>query len=66
MADLFHQAKVNKVLDLIRRACANGTAREVATAIADDWSPAIEIDSDGRAHFPTLDNVTVDVRSVDK
>jgi hypothetical protein len=46
-----HQAKVDKILDLIRRACANGTAREVAEALANDWSPTIEIDANGRTTF---------------
>ena len=41
--------KQAKILDLICRACANGTAKEVADAIAVDWCPTIEIDANGNA-----------------
>lgn len=59
--DPLYHAKVNKVLDLIRRACVNGRQREreVALAIVDDWQPAMEINEQGYVFFPTLDNVTV-------
>jgi hypothetical protein len=41
--------KTEKLLDMIRRASANGTAKEVAAAIAPDWIPIIEIDEQGKA-----------------
>ena len=47
--DNFLTLKEEKLLDLIRRACANGTAREVAVGIAVDWCPTIEIDENGKA-----------------
>lgn len=42
-----HQAKVGRLLDLLRRATANGTHQEVAEAIAIDWSPLISFNKDG-------------------
>lgn len=44
-------AKVNRLLDLMRRATANGTHREVAEAIARDWNPAAHVDPAGKVHF---------------
>jgi hypothetical protein len=43
----FHQAKVTKLLDLMRRATANGTHRAVAEAIARDWEPRMAVDREG-------------------
>ena len=59
MADQLHQAKVDKLYDLMRRACVNGRTKEVAEAVAADWSPVIEINESGFATFPELDNVQV-------
>ncbi len=47
MADAFHEAKRIKLLDLIRRACANSTHAEVADAIARDWCPLYKVLPDG-------------------
>lgn len=47
--EYFHGLRYEKLLDLIRRACANGTAKEVAAAVAVDWIPTIEIDGNGKA-----------------
>ncbi len=43
--------KVEFILDLIRRACANGTHRKVAEALSVDWNPDILIDQKGKATF---------------
>ena len=40
--------KYDKLYDLICRACANGTSREVAAAIAVHWNPPISIGQDGK------------------
>lgn len=42
-----HEAKRDRILDLIRRATANGTHKEVAEAIAKDWMPLVSITSNG-------------------
>lgn len=43
--------KVGFILDLIRRACANGTHRQVAEVLAYDWNPPIIIDEKGKSTF---------------
>jgi hypothetical protein len=42
------RAKYERVLDLIRRATANGTHVDVAKAIARDWFPLCRIDAKGK------------------
>lgn len=44
-------AKYERILDLIQRAVANGTASEVAAAIARDWFPLCRIATDGKISF---------------
>mgnify|MGYP001606648243 CR=1 FL=1 len=43
--------KQEELLDLMRRATANGTQVEVATAVAKDWHPIIVVDADGKINF---------------
>lgn len=43
-----HRAKRDRILDLIRRATANGTHQEVAEALARDWTPLITINKLGQ------------------
>lgn len=47
LLDRFKEAKRARLVDLIRRAAANGTAEEVAAAILPDWSPTTRIRPDG-------------------
>lgn len=42
-----HKAKRDRLLDLIRRATANGTHAEVAEAIARDWQPICQVGPTG-------------------
>lgn len=46
--DAIYQAKYEKLLDLLRRATANGTHVEVAGAIAVNWEPSYYVDGDGK------------------
>ena len=43
--------KYLKILDLMRRATANGTHPEVAEAISKDWHPLVTIQPDGQIEF---------------
>lgn len=42
-----HRAKRDRLLDLIRRATANGTHEQVAEAIARDWNPLCVVGKTG-------------------
>lgn len=46
-----NREKRNKLLDLLRRATANGTSEEVADAIAQDWFPLCQIGANGKIEF---------------
>lgn len=46
--DEFQQAKRAKLLDLLRRATANGTHQQVVDAIMPDWCPAFKVDAKGK------------------
>lgn len=52
LADEIHEAKVEALLDMIRRAVAQqdrkASFREIAEAIALDWHPIMQIDSKKR------------------
>lgn len=47
MVQDIHRAKRDRILDLIRRATANGTHEQVAEAIARDWFPLCSIGPSG-------------------
>jgi hypothetical protein len=49
--DKIKAAKYAKILDLMRRATANGTHEEVARAIAEDWFPLMRVDEKGVLSF---------------
>ena len=44
-------SKYEKLLDLMRRATANGTHSEVAAAVSADWHPLTIIDAEGNIGF---------------
>lgn len=43
--------KRDKLYDLICRAAANGTAREVADQVANDWFPMMRVSADSEIEF---------------
>jgi hypothetical protein len=47
MPDKIEQAKREKLIDLLRRATANGSHHEVAEGILLDWNPLIDVDHQG-------------------
>lgn len=49
--ETIEKAKLAKLLDLIRRAAANGTSVEVAEAILQDWYPKCRVDPHGRVEI---------------
>ncbi len=51
-------AKHRKLLDLLRRASANGTLYEVVAAIAKDWDPPTRIDGQGNLSIVMMDRDT--------
>jgi hypothetical protein len=50
MLDL-EKMKRDKLYDLICRATANGTAREVADQVAMDWYPRMRVSPDAKIEF---------------
>ena len=48
MIGAIEKMKLDKVLDLMRRATANGTHKEVAAVIAAHWNPPVSIMADGK------------------
>ncbi len=54
--DEFQEAKRTRLLDLLRRATANGTHQEVAEAIARDWNPAFVVDTKGKITIKVSDS----------
>lgn len=47
----------DKLYDLISRAAANGTAREVADQVAKDWFPMMRVSADSEIEFIIGDGV---------
>ena len=48
MPQFIEHMKIEKLIDLLRRATANNTHKEVAVAIAKDWNPLFKVNEKGK------------------